>query len=95
MLPPEILQRKSLFAFLHKIEVDLADSHRAKRCPAAGAHCIALFISASLGVGPRISTRRIRFVSAFVVDGQAAVADPFRRRCSSWGAVFTGGWWFL
>jgi hypothetical protein len=62
MIPPEILQRKSLFALLYKLDVDLADSLRAKRCPTAGAHYIALIISASLGVGPRIWTRPIRFV---------------------------------
>jgi DNA replication protein DnaC len=30
MIPPEILQRKSLFDLLHKIDFDLAESTRAK-----------------------------------------------------------------
>ena len=36
MIPAEILQRKSLFALLYKIDFDLAETTRAKPCPFAG-----------------------------------------------------------
>jgi hypothetical protein len=62
MIPPEILQRKSLFALLYKLDMDLSESLRVKRCPTAGVHFIAPIMSASLGVGPRIWTRPMRFV---------------------------------
>ena len=62
MIPPEILQRKSLFALLYKLDMDLAESLRVRRCPTAGAHCIAPAIGVSLGVGPRIWTRSMWFV---------------------------------
>jgi hypothetical protein len=62
MIPPEILQRKSLFALLYKLDMDLAESFRVKRCPTAGVHYIAPAMSASLVVGPRIWTRLMGFV---------------------------------
>ena len=93
MIPPEILQRKSLFDLLYKLDVDLAESVRAKRCPAAGAHCIAPVMSASLGVGPRIFARHMGFVSVCAVDDRGVGAGFFRPRCSSGVAVSIGGRW--
>jgi len=36
MLSPEILQRKSLFLFLHNIDIELAEGVRLNKCPFAG-----------------------------------------------------------
>ena len=36
MILPEVLQRKSLFALLHKIDQDLAERTKANRCPFCG-----------------------------------------------------------
>lgn len=57
MLSPEILQRKSLFLFLHTIDVDLAEGVRLNKCPFAGDLCMMRPISASLAEVPLILTR--------------------------------------
>jgi len=40
MVPLKVLNRKSLFSLLYKIDQDLAERTRAKRCPFAGVHYI-------------------------------------------------------
>jgi hypothetical protein len=49
MISPEILQRKSLFVLLHRIDVDLAENVRSNRCPTVGVLCITPHIYVSLG----------------------------------------------
>jgi len=61
MISPEILQRKSLFVLLHKIDVDLAESVRFNHCPTVGVLCITPHICVSLGEVPLILTRPARF----------------------------------
>jgi hypothetical protein len=61
MIPPEILQRKSLFSLLHQIDFDLSETTRAKQCPFAGALCITPTMSVSLGEVPLIFPRLTRF----------------------------------
>lgn len=41
MIPPEVLHRQSLFSLLYKIDQDLAERARARRCPFCGGrlHC--------------------------------------------------------
>ena len=36
MIPPEILNRKSLFSLLHKIDFEIAEQARARGCPIVG-----------------------------------------------------------
>jgi len=60
MLTPEILQSKSLFILLHRIDVDLAEGVRQQKCPFAGALCIMHPIRASLAEVPGILMRFVR-----------------------------------
>jgi hypothetical protein len=60
MIPPEILQRKSLFLLLHQIDLDLAETTRAKQCPFAGGLCITPPTSVNLGEAPLIFPRFTR-----------------------------------
>jgi hypothetical protein len=62
MIDHTILRRKSLFALLHKIDVDLAEQTRSKGCPSAGGRCIKRLIGANPGVAPRIFLKTIPFV---------------------------------
>jgi hypothetical protein len=55
MLRVDVLQRKSLFSFLHAIDVDLAESIRQKSCPTAEGHCIAPPTNASPAAVLRMS----------------------------------------
>jgi hypothetical protein len=73
MILPELLQRKSLFSFLYKIDLDLAEQTQAKGCPFVGDRCIARIISESLEVVLLILMRHLRFVLAYAVAVQAAV----------------------
>lgn len=61
MLPYEILQRKSLFALLHTLDRDLAESTRRNGCPSAGGRCIKRLMRVNLGVAPRILLISTRF----------------------------------
>lgn len=61
MIDHTILRRKSLFALLHKIDVDLAEQTRIKSCPSAGGHCIERLTGANLGVVPRIFLKTILY----------------------------------
>jgi hypothetical protein len=73
MILPELLQRKSLFSFLYKIDLDLAEQTQAKGCPFVGGRCIAHIISESLEVVLLILMRHLRFVLAYAVAVRAAV----------------------
>ena len=90
MIPLEVLNRKSLFSLLYKIDLDLAERTRARRCPYAGVRCIAPITPESLGVGPLILTRLLRFASACAVAGGVADTGCYRHRYVSGGAGFTG-----
>jgi hypothetical protein len=61
MISPDILQRKSLFILLHRIDIDLAEGVRSNRCPTAGVLCITPHTCVSLGEAPQILTRLFRF----------------------------------
>lgn len=54
MIDHSLLRKKSLFALLHKIDVDLAENTRVKGCPSAGGRCIKRLTGVNLGVAPRI-----------------------------------------
>lgn len=54
MIPPEILHRKVLFYLLYKIDLDLAERTRARRCPFAGVLCTVPTTRESLAAGPLI-----------------------------------------
>ena len=61
MLSPDILQRKSLFFLLHRIDIDLAEGVRSSPCPTVGGLCIMADTRVSLGEAPQILTRLFRF----------------------------------
>gem|GEM_PF-2049199 len=90
MIPPEVLNRKSLFSLLYKIDQDLAEGTRVRRCPFAGVRCIAPITGESLEVGPRIFKRLLRFASACAAAVPVAVAVCCRLRFDFGIAGFTG-----
>lgn len=90
MIPPEVLNRKSLFSLLYKIDLDLAEQTRARRCPFAGVRCTAPTTHGNLEVGPLNLRRRLKFDLASVVVGRVAVAVFYRHRCVFGAAVYTG-----
>jgi len=89
MIPPELLLRKSLFSLLYKIDQDLAERTRGRRCPFAGVRCTVLTTGASLVVCPRILTRRLKWGWACAAAGPVAGGAYCRRRCCFGGAGFT------
>ena len=90
MIPPEVLNSKSLFTLLYKIDLDLAEQARARHCPFAGVLCIAPTICESLGVGPLILKRLLRFALACAAADRVAAAVCCRRRCVFGVAGSTG-----
>jgi len=90
MIPPEVLNRKSLFSLLYKIDQDLSDQTRAKGCPFAGGRCIARTTCESLEVGPLILKRLLRFASACAAAVRVADGVCCRHRCVFGVAGFTG-----
>ena len=90
MIPPDVLNRKSLFSLLYKIDQDLAERTRENGCPFAGGRCIAPITGESLGAVLLTLKRHLRFASACaaVVPGVGAVCC--RHRCGSGAAGFTG-----
>jgi len=90
MIPPEVLQHKTLFSLLYKIDLDLAERTRVRRCPFAGVRCIAPITCESLGVGPLILMRLLRLALACAAAGQVAGAGYCRHRCVFGSAGFTG-----
>ena len=90
MIPPEVLNRKSLFSLLYKIDQELSDQTRAKGCPFAGVRCTVPITSESLGVALLILKRISRFDSACAVAVQAAGVVFYLHRYGSVDAVSTG-----
>ncbi len=90
MIPLKILKRKSLFSLLHKIDLDLAERTRVRRCPFVGDHCIMRTIGESLAVVLLIWMRHLRFVIACAATVKAAVAVFCHHRSDSGSAGYTG-----
>ncbi len=57
MVPLDLLHRKSLFAFLHTCDLDLAERTRAQGCPTVRGRSTAAPMRGSLGAVLRISPR--------------------------------------
>jgi hypothetical protein len=74
MIPLEVLKSQSLFSLLYMIDHDLCEHARAKNCPFAGVLFIAPINNESLGVGPRIYKRHLKFDSVCAVAVPDAVA---------------------
>ena len=90
MIPLKILNRKSLFSLLHKIDLDLAEQTRVRRCPFAGGRCIMRTISESLAAVLLTCMRHLRFVIACAVAVRAVDAVFCHHRCDSGSAGYTG-----
>jgi len=90
MIPPEILNRKSLFSLLHRIDLDLAEQTRARRCPFAGGRYIMQTILVSLEAVPLILMRHLRFVIACAAAGKVAGVVSSRHRFGFGSAGSTG-----
>lgn len=90
MIPLEVLNRKSLFSLLFKIDQDLAERTRAKRCPFAGVHCMTPITRESLGADPLIFKRHLRFDSVYAAVVPVVVAVCCHLRFVSGIAGFTG-----
>lgn len=90
MIPLEVLNRKSLFSLLYKIDLDLAEQARAGNCPIAGVLCIAPTTLESLVVDPRILKRLSKFALVCAAAGRVVVAACCRLRCVFGAAVSIG-----
>ena len=95
MIPLEILNSKSLFSLLHKIDLQLAEQTRVRRCPFAGGRCILPTTRASLGAALLILMRHLRFVIACAAAVKGAGVACCRHRFDFGSAVFTGRLFFL
>ena len=93
MILPELIQRKSLFSLLYKIDQDLCEQTRACGCPIAGVRCTAPTTCESLEVGPLIFARRMRSASAYAAVRLDAVAGYYRHRFGSGHVGSTGHRW--
>jgi hypothetical protein len=94
MIPLKILNRKSLFSLLHKIDLDLAEQTRVRRCPFAGDRCIMRTISESLAAVLLIWMRHLRFVIACAAAVKAVGAVFCHHRSDSGSAGYTGRLFF-
>jgi len=90
MISPEVLNHKSLFSLLLRIDQDLAERTRAQRCPSVGGRCIAPTTCENLEVVPRNWKRRLRSASVCAAVGRGAVVGFCHRRFGSGAAGFTG-----
>ena len=90
MIPLEILNRKSLFSLLHKIDLDLAEQARVRRCPFAGGRCIMRTMPANLEAALLILMRHLRFVIACAAAVKGADAVFSQHRSDSGSAGYTG-----
>ena len=90
MIPPDILNRKSLYSLLHKIDFEIAEQTRVRRCPIAGGRCTMPTTGESLGAVLLIFMRCLRFAIAYVVVVRAAGAVSCHPRCDSGSAGYTG-----
>ena len=95
MIPLEILNSKSLFSLLHKIDLELAEQTRVRRCPFAGGRCIMPTIRGSLGAALLILMRHLRFVIACAAAVKVAGAVSSRHRFDFGSAEFTGRLFYL
>lgn len=93
MIQLEILQRKSLFSLLYKLDQDLAEQTKARRCPFAGVLYIAPTTCESLAVGPLTYVRLLRCALACAAAVRVAGAVHCRPRCGFGAARFTGRRW--
>ena len=90
MILPDVIQYKSLFSLLYQIDQDLCEQTRARGCPIAGGRCTVPTTSGSLGVGPLIFARLMRFASACAAAGMDAGGGFCRPRFGSGDAGSTG-----
>ena len=90
MIPLEILNRKSLFSLLRKIDLDRAEQTRVRRCPFAGGRCILPTMRGSLEAALLILMRHLRFVIAYAAAVKVAGDVSSRHRFDFGSAVFTG-----
>ncbi len=90
MIPTEFLQRKSLFSLLFKIDQELAEQTRAKRCPFAGGRCTAPIISENLGADLLILLRVLKSALVCAVAVRVADAVCCPHLCVFGGAGSTG-----
>ena len=90
MIPLEILNRKSLFSLLHKIDLELAEQTRARRCPFAGGRCTMPTIRESLGAALLNWMRYLNFVIVCAAAKKVADAVSFRHRFDFGSAGCTG-----
>ena len=90
MIPPEVLNSKSLFTLLYKIDLDLTEQTRVRGCPSVGVLCIARITGESLGVGPLILKRFLKFALACAAAGQVVVGVCCHRLYVFGVAGFTG-----
>lgn len=90
MIPLEVLNRKSLFSLLYKIDLDLAEQARAGNCPIAGVLCIAPITLESLEVGPLILKRLLTFALACAAVGRVVAGGCCRLQCVFGAAVSIG-----
>jgi hypothetical protein len=61
MVSLDVLHRKSLFALLHTLDVDLAEATRTQGCPTVRVRSTEARMCGSLGAALRISRRRSPF----------------------------------
>ena len=61
MVPLDVLHRKSLFAILHTLDVDLAEATRTQGCPTVRVRSTEAPTCERLGAALRISPRRSPF----------------------------------
>jgi hypothetical protein len=61
MVPLDLLHRKSLFALLHTLDVDLAEATRTQGCPTVQARSTEARTCGSLGAALQISRKRSLF----------------------------------
>jgi hypothetical protein len=90
MIPPEILHRKSLFSRLHKIDQDLAEQTRARRCPFAGGRCITPTTHESLEAVPLVFQRLLSFGLACAAAVKVAGVVSCRHLFGFGSGGFTG-----
>lgn len=90
MIPPEILNRNSLFSLLHKIDFEMAEQVRTQRCPFAGDRCTMPIISESLGAVLLIWMRYLKFAIACAAVVTVAVAVSFRHQFGFGSAGYIG-----
>jgi hypothetical protein len=90
MIPLEILNSKSLFSLLYKIDLQLAEQTRVRRCPFAGGRCDMRIMRESLGVALLIWMRHLRFVIACAAVVKAAGVVFFHHRSDFGNVGYTG-----